>query len=168
MTAKILGALMVFGSATLFGRRLSRPVRQRIVALSEWDRCLTRLGAEMGWRQRPLLSALKVSAREMEALESVVAKLGEELAGEELPLDRAVDRALADDHRLGREERDLLAKLIVFLSTAPVHQHTGPIAAAQRELGQIGEGLKTEGMKEVRLVETLSTLTGVAMAVLLL
>ena len=166
MISRGLGAVLVLLAALMAGRRLARPYRQRIEGLAEWMAFLDRIKVELTFRRRPFVQAFQAAARGDELLAAVDA-LAQSLSTSG-SLEDAVGAAVSQDARLGGEERAVIQALIPPLASAPAEWQNQALATGGRELSKIMDGIREECTKKARMLETLSTLAGLAAVVILL
>lgn len=157
------GAVLWVAASFGLGRCLATPYRARIEALDQWRTFLARLRLEVGFHNRPLFPALRRAAREA-PIQVVVERFIDEIGtGEQ----EAADRAVKADIRLGAEEGAILAGMLRELARVFARPEAA-VEAAARELERIVEEVREPNRKRARLVETLSGLAGITIALILL
>ncbi len=166
MITRGLGAVLVLLAALMAGRGLARPYRQRIESLAEWMRFLDRVKVELTFRRRPFVQAFQAAAGG-DDLSAAVDALARDLAASG-SLEYAARRAVGQDVRLGGEERAVIQALIPPLASAPAEWQRQALETGNRELAKIMDGIREECTKKARMLETLSTLAGLAAVVILL
>ncbi|MBX5466527.1 MAG: stage III sporulation protein AB [Firmicutes bacterium] len=162
------GALAVVVGGVGVGRVLTQPGRDRLRALGEWRRCLEQLEGEVVWRRRPVGEALKLAAGAHPELRRVAERLAQALARPGTDLREAAVAALTQDPRLSAEEARLLSAFLGQVGTVPSGQQAALWDGLRQEWRDLERRVKETETADGRLVQTLCTLAGCAVAIWML
>ncbi len=155
-------------AAVLLGRILGRPYRRRWLLLSTWERCTSFLIPLISWQQIPLTQALGRAARAYPPLSVMLDQVVGELEKRESDVVGAFQHGLAAESALKFREREVLEDLAAKLGSSSVEFQSDLLKTTESRMRQLAEESRVMDLKQARLLETLVSLSGVALVILLL
>lgn len=165
---KWLGALLVVLVAVYLGRMLGRPYRRRWVLLSTWERCAGFLIPLIVWNQMPLPQALNRAAEAYPALSPMLGRVVEKLLERDSDVVTAFQHGLAPETSLKRGDGEVLEDFASKLGSSAAEFQGDLLKSTESRLHQLAEESRVVDLKQARLLETLVSLSGVALVILLL
>lgn len=165
---KGIGALLVVGSAVWLGRALAKPLRRRVMLLEAWANCIGFLIPAIVWQQTPLPTALSDAARAYPILSKVLNSITQQLAERLIDVGTAFERALVEESALRPRDRQLLGDMAAKLGTSATSYQSDMLRTTEALVRQVAKEARGEDLKQARLVESLISLSGLALVILLL
>lgn len=163
-----IGGLLVIGTAIYLGRLLGRPYRRRWLLLTTWERCTGFLIPLISWHHMPLTQALGRASRAYPPLSPILDRVVLELDGRDRDVVAAFHQGLQVEPALKAGDREVLADLAVKLGSSSVEFQSDLLRTTELRMHQLAEESRLADLKQARLMETLVSLSGVALVILLL
>ncbi len=159
---------MVVVAAVYLGRLLGRPYRRRWAFLMAWERCAGFLVPLIVWHHMPLPQALSRASEAYPTLSPMLDRVTAKLEERDVDIVAAFRYGLESEPSLRSAEGDLLEDFASKLgsSSAPFQQDL--LQSTELRLHQLAEESRVMDLKQARLLETLVSLSGVALVILLL
>lgn len=165
---KWFGAVLAILSTISVAHYLARPYRFRISALEQWIRLLEQLVPAIGWKKLPLQEAFSEASRGYPLLTPVLRKLNQLLNSREMDFFAAFSGALREESWIWDEDRRILEELGRVLGRSSSVYQEDHIKGAISELQRVLQEARGRGLKQARLVESLTSAAGIALVILLL
>ena len=163
-----VGGLFVVIAAVWLGRAVARPFRRRVQLLEAWVKCVGFLVPAISWRQATLSQALQEAAITYPILRSQLESVVDLLATRATDISQAFAQSLAGESALHPRDREVLIDMAAKLgSSAPDYQKE-MLRSTEMLLKELASDARVEDLKQARLLESLISLSGVALVILLL
>lgn len=165
---KPLGAAVFLVASWGLARIVASPYRRRVRALEDWFYLLGHLGSLIGWRQLPLAAAFIEAVRTYPLRQPVAQRLHDLLSHRDEDFGTSFAQALETDGDLWPADRAVLERLGRELGRASVEYEEQNIAHAREEIGRLLGQARQADLKHARLLESLVSMAGVAVVILLI
>ncbi len=163
-----MGGLFVIVAAIYVGRLMGRPYRRRWLLLTTWERCAGFLIPLIAWHRMPLSQALSRASRAYPPLSPILDRVVRELDARESDVVAAFRHGLGMEPALQHGDREVLEDMAVKLGTSSVEFQSDLLRTTESRLHQLAQESRVVDLKQARLLETLISLSGVALVILLL
>ena len=165
---KWVGALLVVIAAVYLGRHLGRPYRRRCAVLMTWERCAGFLIPLIVWHQMPLPQALSRAAEAYPTLSLMLDRVVAKLDERDADVVTAFRHGLASEPSLKPTDGEVLEDFASKLGSSSAQFQQDLLQSTELRLHQLAEESRVMDLKQARLLETLVSLSGVALVILLL
>ena len=163
-----MGGLFVVIAAVWLGRAVARPFRRRVQLLDAWVKCVGFLVPAIVWRQAALSQAFQEASITYPILGPQLRTVVKLLATRAVDISQAFAQSLAEESALRPREREVLTDMAAKLgSSAPDYQKE-MLRTTEMLLKELASDARMEDLKQARLLESLISLSGVALVILLL
>ncbi|MCL5971611.1 MAG: stage III sporulation protein AB [Firmicutes bacterium] len=163
-----LGALFVVIAAVWLGRLMARPFRRRVQLLDAWVKCIGFLVPAISWRQAALSQALQEAANTYPILEPHLRTVVDLLATRAMDIAQAFSQSLAAESALRPRDREVLIDMAAKLGSSSPDYQKEMLRTTELLLKELASDARKEDLKQARLLESLISLSGVALVILLL
>ncbi|AUW93515.1 hypothetical protein CO251_08040 [Sulfobacillus sp. hq2] len=165
---KLFGAVLTVLSAWYLGHLMAKPYRLRITALEQGIGILGQLRPEIGWHHRILATAFERASRPFPAWQSMAHSLAERIGEHDTDFASAFRQALQCVPGLWEQDLVVWNELGHVLGQSAAEFQLNHLQAAEMELTRLLHEARSQGLKTARLTETLVSLAGLALVIVLI